>query len=124
MAWKGIRPSEFALKIIDELEDEVKRKIIVGFQTVITMSPVMDGAFRGNHRLTVNGQDFAFDPNQLDKNGNSTLSAGLSNLLQFHLGDSVYIQNNAPYAVRLENGWSKQAKSGIYSIAFMNMRTA
>lgn len=123
MAWRGIRPSEYAIQMIEELETDVKRKIIVGLETVIRMSPVMDGAYRGNHRLTVNRQDLSFDPSKIDKTGGSTLNTELSNLVQFKIGDVAYIQNNAPYAMRLENGWSDQNRD-MYAVAYMNIRNA
>lgn len=124
MGWTGIKPSQYALKMIEECEAEVKRKIIVGLQSVIVSSPVMDGAYRGNHIVSINKGDYSFDPNKQDKSGTATLNEGLSNIARMSLGDLVYIQNNAPYSVRLENGWSDQAPNGVYSIAYMNMRTA
>ena len=38
--------------------------------------------------------------------------------VKFKLGNLVYIQNNKPYAERLENGWSDQAPQGIYGLTF------
>lgn len=124
MAWKGIKPTEYALKMIEDCETEVKRKIIIGLRTCIESSPVQDGAYRGNHIVSINNGDYSFDLNKKDKSGTATLNEGLSKIAQVRISDTVYIQNNLPYAVRLENGWSAdQAPMGVYSIAFMNMRT-
>ncbi|KAA5656825.1 hypothetical protein J471_5157, partial [Acinetobacter baumannii 1032359] len=38
--------------------------------------------------------------------------------VKIKLGNLVYIQNNQPYAERLENGWSDQAPQGIYGLTF------
>ena len=38
--------------------------------------------------------------------------------VKFKLGSLIYIQNNQPYAERLENGWSDQAPQGIYKTTF------
>ncbi len=123
MGWQGIKPTDFALKMVEESEDHVKKVATVGLQSVITMSPVMDGAYRGNHRISLNTEDHSFSESTQDLSGNGTLTKGSSEIAKLKLGNTLYIQNNAPYAVRLENGWSDQAPTGIYSIAYMNMRT-
>lgn len=123
MTWSGMRPSEFAVQVVKDCEEHTKKIIIKGFQSVIVMSPVMDGAFRGNHRISINSKDQSFNPQKLDLSGAATMSVELQKLLTFRLGNYVCIQNNAPYAKRLENGYSKQAPAGIYSIAFQTMST-
>lgn len=123
MTWQGIKPTDFALKMVEESEDHVKKVATVGLQSVITMSPVMDGAYRGNHRVSLNSEDHAYSEYTQDLNGSGTLMKGSFEIAKLKLGDVIYIQNNLPYAVRLENGWSDQAPMGVYSIAYMNMRT-
>lgn len=122
MSWKGYKPTQFALDVIEESEEHVKKIAGVGLQSVVAGSPVMDGAYRGNHRISINEEDHAFDENLKDLGGQSTITKESAKIVKFKLGDKLYIQNNAPYAVRLENGWSEQASKGVYSIAFMNMR--
>lgn len=86
------------------------------FQGVVTASPVDSGTFRSNHRSSINSQDNSFD-NSTD-NPATVISRGLLILNQSKLGDTVYIQNNLPYAERIEHGWSKQAEQGVYGITF------
>ena len=121
MAWQGTKPTDFALQVVSESEEHIKKIIGVAIQTVVTMSPVDEGAYRGNHRLSINSIDLAFDPTKMDLSGSVTIQDMMTKAVQVKLGDTVYLQNNAPYAVRLENGWSQQAPSGVYAIAFANM---
>ena len=120
MGWKN-KPTNFALEI-EKVGDEHLRKVSAEMlQQVIVGSPVDQGAFRGNHLISLNGADNSYDINRKDKNSNSTQEVGNQKILQAKLGDLVYVQNNLPYAVALENGHSQQRPLGIYSVAFMNV---
>lgn len=120
MTWQN-KPSDFTKTAIDDCETHVKKVAAVGLQAVVLRSPVMDGTYRGNHRITIDTTDETFDKNLYDKSGTPTLNQGLQEIAKFKLGNTLYIQNNLPYSLRLENGWSDQAPKGIYSIAFQNM---
>lgn len=125
MGWKN-KPSNFALEI-EKVGDELLRKVSAEMlQGVIMGSPVMDGAFRSNHRVTVNKTTNETVPSNGNKAPKGTLdqevfAEGAGQILQAKLGDSVYIQNNLPYALRLENGHSQQASLGIYSLTFLSV---
>ena len=120
MAWKN-KPSNFTLEI-KKVGDEHLRKVSAEMlQQVIVGSPVDTGAFRGNHRISVNSPDSTYDLSTADKGGSATQQEGNQKILQAKLGDLVYVQNNLPYAVALENGHSQQRPLGIYSVAFMNV---
>ncbi|QPF33260.1 MULTISPECIES: hypothetical protein [Acinetobacter] len=125
MAWKN-KPSNFVLEI-EKIGDEHLRKVSAEMlQGVIMGSPVMDGAFRSNHRVTVNKTTNETVPSNGNKAPKGTLdqevfAEGADKILQAKLGDSVYIQNNLPYALRLENGHSQQASLGIYSLTFLSV---
>lgn len=125
MAWKN-KPTNFPLEI-EKVGDEHLRKVSAEMlQGVIMGSPVMDGAFRSNHRVTVNKTTNETVPSNGNKAPQGTLDQqvfadGAGQILQAKLGDSVYIQNNLPYALRLENGHSQQAPLGIYSLTFLSV---
>lgn len=120
MGWKN-RPTNFAIQILNEGDKVVKKIATEMLQGVITASPVDTGAFRGNHYITLGAPDKAFDVTKQDKAGGNVMSEGAIKILQAKLGGRVFIQNNLPYAVALENGHSQQRPLGIYSIAFMNV---
>lgn len=126
MGWKN-KPTNFAFEI-EKVGDEHLRKVSAEMlQGVIIGSPVMDGAFRSNHRVTVNKTTNETVPSNGNKAPKGTLdqevfAEGAGQILQAKLGDSVYIQNNLPYALRLENGHSQQqAPLGIYSLTFLSV---
>lgn len=122
MSWKGTKPTEFALQIKNDSEQHLKKVSAEMLQGVIIRSPVDQGAFRGNHKVSVNNPDTTSDKNLKDSQGNKTHLSESEKLKQLKLGDTVYIQNNLPYAVRLENGHSKeQAPLGIYGLTFLSV---
>ncbi len=121
MSWKGTKPTEFALQIKYNSEQHLKKVSAEMLQGVIVRSPVDQGAFRGNHKVSMNNPDTTSDKNLKDSQGNKTLLSESEKLKQLKLGDTVYIQNNLPYAVRLENGHSQQAPLGIYGLTFLSV---
>lgn len=122
MAWKN-KPSSFALQILADGDSHLRKVSAEMLQGVIVGSPVMDGTFRSNHRVTVDtttnetveGTGNTSSKGNLDQ---VVFNDGAKEILKAHLGSCVYIQNNLSYAVRLENGHSEQAKNGIYALAF------
>lgn len=125
MGWKN-KPTNFALEVERQADGHLRKVSAEMLQAVIMGSPVMDGEFRSNHRLTVNSITNETVPSNGNKAPKGTLdqqvfSDGANKVLKAKLGDKVYIQNNLPYALRLENGHSKQAEFGVYSIAFLSV---
>lgn len=122
MSWQG-RPSQFTLEVIKESETYIKKTAGDMLSAVIVGSPVDTGQFRSNHRVSLNHPD---DTN-VKTNGNTApigimdtqvLNDGLNVLKSAKLGGLIYIQNNLPYAQRLEHGYSEQGKH-IYKLAFI-----
>lgn len=121
MSWKGSKPTDFAIQIKNDSEQHLKKISTEMLQGVIVRSPVDQGAFRGNHKISVNNPETTSDKNLKDTEGNKTLLSESEKLKQLKLGETVYIQNNLPYAVRLENGHSQQAPLGIYGLTFLSV---
>lgn len=124
MAWKGLKPTQFTKQVIQDSNEHLRKVSGEMLQGVIMASPVMDGTFRGNHRVAVNGFDDTSDLNVENTSPKGTLDIktyndGLGKITGAKIGDFISIQNNLPYAVRLENGYSKQAPTGIYSLTFI-----
>jgi len=126
MAWKN-KPSNFSFNIKADAEKLIKNIAGDVLQTVITGSPVDSGAFRSNHIVSIDTPDLSTSP----INGNTaprgtldqqTFSKGAAQILKARLGNLVYIQNNLPYAMKLEEGNSEQAREGIYSLAFLSVK--
>lgn len=121
MSWQGTRLSQFTFEVLQSAT-VLQRKIISEFlQGVVLASPVDTGAFRGNNLVSIGSVDVRYDLNKVDKVGDKTIAEGNMKILQVKIGDLVYVQNNLPYSVALENGHSEQASAGIYALTFQRV---
>ncbi|SUC45722.1 Uncharacterised protein [Providencia stuartii] len=120
MARSGWRtpPNLFSQIVTSDVGQEMKQTAGAILQAVVLGSPVDKGAFRGNHRVSEMIPDYQFDEKKQDKSGNETLSVGLATIRKSRPFTVLYIQNNLPYSVALEQGHSGQAPKGVYSVAF------
>ena len=124
MSWTN-PPTNFALQVLKDGDEHLRKVAAEMLQQVIMGSPVMDGAFRSNNIISINAPDnsaIAGTGNTKPKGSldQKTFDDGAQKILQAKIGDTIYLQNNLPYAVALENGHSQQTPLGIYSIAYMN----
>lgn len=119
---------EFSLQIdrsLDLLDDEINDVIqVIGtycLRGIVQKSPVDTGRFRGNWIVSNNTPDMS-TKTQTDKSGSRVINEGTTKISTFDYKtqSTIYIQNNLPYANRLENGWSKQAPKGMVSITVNN----
>lgn len=121
MLWQGTRLSQFTFEVLQSAT-VLQRKIISEFlQGVVLASPVDTGAFRGNNLVSIGSVDVRYDLNKVDRVGGQTIAEGNMRILQAKIGDLVYVQNNLPYSVALENGYSQQAPTGIYALTFQRV---
>lgn len=122
MAWSR-PPIDFSFTVLKDADNLTKKIAGAMLQGVVLRSPVDSGAFRGNHRVGVNHINVSYDIHEIDKGGNGTIQKGLGVIEQGGgIGKVVYISNSLPYALRLENGWSKgQAPHGVYAITFQSV---
>lgn len=109
---------------LSEREMQKKKLEVITYllTRIIQRSPVDSGAFRGNHRVSVGVIDEESSKSVTDKTGNRTISAGISAASAAKALDSIYVQNNLPYAERLENGYSGQAPQGVYALSLMDAK--
>ncbi|MCH7354337.1 HK97 gp10 family phage protein [Acinetobacter sp. NIPH 1958] len=113
MAWKGNKPTDFAVKVVSDSKEHIKNIVIDTVQSLVVSSPVDTGAYRASHIVSIGSGDFGVRGPETNANQDAAIQA-----VKIKLGNLIYIQNNLPYAERLENGWSDQAPQGIYSTAF------
>lgn len=118
----------FADEVEKTLTQRQKEIAVFALQQVIMGSPVDKGTYKGNHRVTVNGvtMDYSLDitgggqkGSLNDAIGQRTLFEGMQVIgsVSQPFGE-VVIQQNLPYARRIEDGWSGQAGEGVYTVAF------
>lgn len=82
-------------------------------QSLVNLSPVDTGAYRASHIVSIGSGDYGIRGPETNAVQDAAIQA-----VKIKLGNLVYIQNNQPYAERLENGWSDQAPQGIYGLTF------
>ena len=119
MAWKN-KPTNFALEVVKNADDHLKKIVGETLQQVIVRSPVMDGEFRASHKVTLDRPQNAYEKG-FDLSGGATLAEGLKVASTAKIGGLVYIQSLSPYGTRLENGWSQQAPNGVYALSFQSV---
>ncbi|MEK5788867.1 hypothetical protein V3528_14010 [Acinetobacter johnsonii] len=116
MSWKN-KPTNFALDVVKNADNHLKKIIGETLQQVVVRSPVMDGEFRASHKVTLDRPQNAYEKG-FDLSGGATLAEGLKVASTAKIGGLVYVQSNSPYGNKLENGHSMQAPHGIYALTF------
>lgn len=119
---------EFQLQLSKEWQqkmDDVAEAIagigLVALSGIVRKSPVDTGRFRGNWITSI----MQVDTRQIDRvdpSGAAAIREG-SAVLEAYPDEMppIYIQNNLPYANRLENGWSGQAPSGMVALTIVEI---
>lgn len=99
--------------------DDVLQTIVMKIgESVVTLSPVDTGRFKGNWQLTID-ERASSSLLRYDQDGHTTLSAMASKVNSFTAGQVAYIQNMVLYGYDLEYGYSKQAPDGMVRITEM-----
>lgn len=68
------------------------------------------GQFRGNWQLGVDVIPTGWLKGNIDPSGEATVAKNITAIPQAASRHKYYIVNNAPYALRIEQGWSTQSK--------------
>lgn len=101
-----------AIRLMDVAPREVSLEI---FSRIIMKSPVKTGRFRGNWQVAIGSA-----PNGTleidDKDGTATITKADAELMGAKAGDTIYLANNLPYAIPLEEGHSQQAPQGMVAL--------
>lgn len=123
MAGWSIPPTVFITQIENDLVKQARVIAMALLGEIVLRSPVDTGRFRGNTTVTIGNPVFE-NTATVDKTGAATLSAGQSVLAGLKPYTVIYIQNNLPYAEKLENGHSKQAPNGVFGLAMTGVAAA
>ena len=99
-----------------EAIDDVFRELVIESGTsVIRLSPVDTGRFKGNWQFTV-GAPSNQSIDTFDKAGHETIATLVAEVSKLEAGQVAYIVNNLVYGVPLEYGHSDQAPAGMVQI--------
>jgi len=91
--------------------------------TGITLkAPVDTGRFRSNILTSIDVPDITTLPKVTIKTANDVIADGQRKIYGRKRLTKYYIQNNLPYAMKLENGWSKQAPQGMSAITMNELQ--
>lgn len=99
----------------DDIAEAVSVIALDGLSQIVRRSPVDTGRFRGNWDVSIGSISTTFTQ-EVDPSGAATIANGQAILGTYEQLRPIYIQNNLPYAQRLENGWSGQAPQGMVGL--------
>lgn len=105
------------------VEKATRMVVILAAQGLVMKSPVDTGRFRANWQFGV-GNINAATTDATDKAGMPTLSRLQSEIGVAPIGGIFFISNSLPYAQRLEDGWSKQAPTGMVRLTVQGLPAA
>lgn len=97
------------------IDDVLQTVVLMVGKSVVTLSPVKTGLFKGNWQLTIYGSANS-SLIRRDPEGNSTLADIAATANTFTAGQVAYIQNMVTYGYDLEYGYSNQAPEGIVRV--------
>lgn len=107
-------------------EDVGKKQRIISLALlteIVYRSPVKDGYFRNSTVVSIGSPDYSY-PAEPDKSESGPIQRGNAVIAQGKPYSVIYIQNNRPYAEKLENGHSKQAPAGVFGVSFHGVTQA
>lgn len=98
-----------------KIDDTLQTIVLKLGETVITLSPVDTGRFKGNWQLSIDSTASSSLLRE-DPDGYTTLADMARKVNSFTAGQVAYIQNHVLYGYDLEYGSSKQAPDGVVRI--------
>lgn len=117
---------QFNKELVDtdeKIEDAISLIAMDSLRSIVKMSPVDTGRFRNNWIVSKNRMNPATN-NTTDKSGSASITRGTQTIetFEYKKDRSIIIQNNLPYANKLENGSSTQAPEGMVAKTLNNMQ--
>ncbi|TXI79552.1 MAG: HK97 gp10 family phage protein [Cupriavidus sp.] len=106
---------QFRDETLDTMDEVFRRVMIEIGTTVIRLSPVDTGRFRGNWQFTVDAPASA-SLDSYDPEGHDTIAQLVADVQHLSYGQTAYLVNNLIYAIPLEYGHSGQAPAGMVRI--------
>ncbi|WP_081232329.1 HK97 gp10 family phage protein [Pseudomonas chlororaphis] len=107
--------AEFAAQAKEAVDASLREIIIELGGSLIRMSPVDTGRFRGNWQFSI-AAPAGGTLDVIDPSGTETTARLVGDSIEFRAGATAFIVNNLPYAVPLEYGYSDQAPGGMVRI--------
>lgn len=89
-------------------------------------SGYVGGRARANWQVAINAGTNENEIEAVDGTGGATVQRGSTALLQLESDPfaSIHVFNNVPYIVRLEEGWSGQAPTGMIAVTLAEIQSS
>jgi len=114
----SIQVGNWAAKTKEKMHTVV-RKVVLDISTrLVERSPVKTGRFRANWQYAYSGAP-RYHTEDVDPSGQATISRIAALIGSDPAGRVHTIVNNLPYAIPLEQGWSKQAPYGMVGLTVL-----
>lgn len=107
--------AKFAQQAQEAIDETLQEVVIELGNSLIRMSPVDTGRFRGNWQFSI-GTPAGGSLDTTDPSGNEASARIVGDSILFKAGETAFIVNNLPYAIPLEYGHSDQAPGGMVRI--------
>jgi hypothetical protein len=116
----SIQVSEFVSRTKGKM-NLITRKIVLDIGTrLVERSPVDTGRFRANWQYATLGIGVpSFPVDRLDPTGADTIARIATQVRSMPAQNVHVLVNNLPYAIPLEQGWSKQAPYGMVGLTVL-----
>lgn len=111
----ALQLAQFAEQAKEAVDASLREIVIELGNSLIRMSPVDTGRFRGNWQFSIEAPA-AGTLSTLDPTGTEATARIAGDSILFRAGETAFIVNNLPYAIPLEYGHSDQAPQGMVRV--------
>jgi hypothetical protein len=111
----------FQRKADENMDLLVRNVTIEAANSVIEMSPVDTGRFRGNWQHGTNNANLV-TTQEVDGTGAATKARIAASCANVVAGGDEFVTNNLPYAIPLEYGHSQQAPAGMVRVTVARLQ--
>ena len=124
----GLKAFQRRMKVLSKItlgnvEKRVRKAALAADQVAVIATPVDTGRARANWRVGIGTNPAGFDEDATDKSGSATIAQGQSTISTWKSGQgSIFISNNVPYIIPLDEGSSAQAPNGMSAAAIQAAR--
>ena len=97
----------FMLELDEGISDKTEKVASYAYTEIVRQAAVAGGAFRANINISEGSPDNSFDENK---------TSAIQPNIDYKPYKTYFITSAAPYANRLEHGWSKKQPLGLFAL--------
>jgi hypothetical protein len=111
----------FTMRVPDKALLLHKKIAFQAIHGIVMKNPVLTGRSKGNWQASI-GEPAQGNLDAIDKDGAATISRCIASLEGLKPYEIIYISNNVPYIVHLEEGSSQQAPAGMVAVTVEELK--